>query len=163
MQQILKQAHEARLARLQSRWSRINVMWPPPTPNSPAASSAFATAASAASPSAAAGGSPFVVSLLTEERVGETVGSIVWEGCAALMVHLLARSVVAPATHEAAEHSLWTRLRGVRAIELGAGVGVLGCLVAKLGAQVCITDRREILHVIQHNIEANQLQQQAQV
>ena len=66
-------------------------------------------------------------------------------------------------THDAAEHSLSTRLRGVRAIELGAGVGVLGCLAAKLGAQVCITDRREILHVIQHNIEANQLQQQAQV
>lgn len=168
MRAILQQAHEARIARLQSRWSRITVTWTTHAQPSHDHAATIAPAGAAVIPSAVAAVFPCSVSLLTEERVGETVGSIVWEGCAALMVHLMAPSAAASAARsgDAAARSplpLSDRLRGVRAIELGAGVGVLGCLAAKLGAQVCITDRREIMHVIQHNIEANQLQHQAQV
>jgi hypothetical protein len=120
-------------------------------------------------------------SLFGEERVGETIGSLIWEGCAALMVHLLTRSCDDPAVTDAVVPSAGASssvpasrsspvvpfrscLAGKRVLELGAGIGVLGCLAAQLGAaHVCITDRKEILHVIQHNITANQLEQKAEV
>jgi ribosomal protein L11 methylase PrmA len=100
------------------------------------------------------------------ERVGETVGSIVWEGCVALMAHILRcdRPIDQDGTGVASSPSpSRISLRGQRVIELGAGIGILGCLAAKLGANVTITDREEILHVIRHNIDVNQLHDKAKV
>ncbi len=83
------------------------------------------------------------------------VGSLIWEGCAALMVHLLTRAPSGIMTTAAS-------LSGLSVLELGAGVGILGCLAAQLGArEVWITDRAEILHVIQRNIRANGVQSTA--
>ncbi len=87
--------------------------------------------------------------------MGETVGSLIWEGCAALMVHLLTRAPSGSMTSAAS-------LAGLSVLELGAGVGILGCLAAQLGARdVLITDRAEILHVIERNIGANRVQSRA--
>ena len=75
------------------------------------------------------------------------------------MVHLL--SLRAPSTSASA--SALPLLSGQRVLELGAGVGVLGCVAARLGAaQVLVTDRREVLHLIERNIALNELQRTAQ-
>jgi hypothetical protein len=171
---------QARIARLQSRWSQICI-----TPPQGASASC---AEDVSHP-----GSTSPITLLVEERVGESVGSLIWEGCAALMVHLLTRTYDRTEAAAATDSNSMHPLGGRSVLELGAGVGVLGCMAAKLGAQVCgavscddesktlmwfatslhkisvavpqvlITDRREITHVIQSNIVANQLQKGATV
>lgn len=48
------------------------------------------------------------------------------------------------------------RVRGRRAIELGAGVGLAGMAFALLGADVCLTDTTEpVLALLRRNVETN--------
>ena len=44
-------------------------------------------------------------------------------------------------------------LRGVRAIEIGAGLGVVGLTAALLGANVVLTDLPAVLPGLQRNVE----------
>jgi tRNA1(Val) A37 N6-methylase TrmN6 len=49
------------------------------------------------------------------------------------------------------------RYQGARVIELGAGPGLIGLMLAKLGAKVVITDIGKVLGLIQKNVELNEL------
>ncbi|KAI8470255.1 MAG: putative methyltransferase-domain-containing protein [Monoraphidium minutum] len=71
------------------------------------------------------------------------VGACLWEGELLLAAYLAAQP----------RH----RYIGQRAVELGAGPGLAGLLLAKLGAQVVITDKDVVLPLIQENIELNGL------
>ncbi|GAB4842927.1 hypothetical protein Ancab_012905 [Ancistrocladus abbreviatus] len=48
-----------------------------------------------------------------------------------------------------------SKLRGKRVIELGAGCGVAGCGMAILGCDVVSTDQKEVLPLLQRNLERN--------
>lgn len=49
-------------------------------------------------------------------------------------------------------------LKGCRVLELGSGTGVLGCVLAALGARVTCTDQKGLVEHMQRTITANQLQ-----
>lgn len=42
-----------------------------------------------------------------------------------------------------------------RVVELGAGTGLVGMLLARLGASVVLTDLKEMLPLLQDNVDAN--------
>ncbi|KAK9266247.1 hypothetical protein L1049_000035 [Liquidambar formosana] len=46
-------------------------------------------------------------------------------------------------------------LQGKKAVELGSGCGLVGCIAALLGAQVILTDLPDRLKLLKKNIEAN--------
>ncbi|KXZ52753.1 hypothetical protein GPECTOR_8g144 [Gonium pectorale] len=47
------------------------------------------------------------------------------------------------------------RYIGARVVELGAGPGLVGILLARMGAKVHITDIAKVLPIIQENVDAN--------
>ncbi|GAB2219941.1 hypothetical protein Drorol1_Dr00007582 [Drosera rotundifolia] len=56
------------------------------------------------------------------------------------------------------EHAVDTgrlHLQGKRAIELGSGCGLVGCIAALLGAQVVLTDLPDRLRLLRKNVETN--------
>ena len=46
-------------------------------------------------------------------------------------------------------------LAGRRAVELGAGCGLVSCVLARLGAHVTATDMEGNLPLLRHNLSAN--------
>jgi len=76
------------------------------------------------------------------ERVGENVGSILWEGSIELCKYLFC---------------IQDRLRSSNIIELGAGIGLCEIFAALHGAKVTITDRKELLELIEYNVKENAL------
>lgn len=68
------------------------------------------------------------------------VAAVVWDAAVVLATYLEAGAV---------------ELRGRRAVELGAGTGLVGIVAALLGAQVTITDRKAALEFLRSNVEAN--------
>jgi protein N-lysine methyltransferase METTL21D len=48
-----------------------------------------------------------------------------------------------------------TKVTGKRAIELGAGMGLAGLALAMLGANVMLTDVKEVLPLLRRNYENN--------
>lgn len=50
-----------------------------------------------------------------------------------------------------------TRFLGSRCIELGSGPGLVGLLLARLGAHVIITDKDVVLPLIEENVQLNGL------
>ncbi|GIL70834.1 hypothetical protein Vretimale_3918 [Volvox reticuliferus] len=69
------------------------------------------------------------------------VGACVWEGELFLAAYLVSLPTY--------------RYMGARVVELGAGPGLAGILLAKMGAKVHITDICKVLPLINQNIEAN--------
>ncbi|GFR43932.1 hypothetical protein Agub_g5070 [Astrephomene gubernaculifera] len=72
-------------------------------------------------------------------RIG--VGACVWEGELFLAAYLASLPLY--------------RYIGARVVELGSGPGLVGILMAKMGAKVHITDIPRVLPLIEANIEAN--------
>ena len=48
-----------------------------------------------------------------------------------------------------------SRLRGKRVLELGAGMGLGGIAMCALGCDVVLTDRKEVLGLLQNNVDKN--------
>eukprot|EP00798_Chlamydomonas_sp_ICE-L_P020002 gene20002-26715_t len=78
---------------------------------------------------------------LTAARMG--VGACVWEGELLLAAYLASLP----------QH----RYIGARCVELGSGPGLIGLLMAKLGAKVVITDIKKVLPLIEDNVKLNEL------
>lgn len=76
---------------------------------------------------------------LTARRVG--VGACLWDGALVLAGYLAAQP----------QYSYV----GCRAVELGAGVGLVGLALAKMGAQAVITDIEKVLPLLNDNLVAN--------
>ncbi|XP_028277056.1 protein N-lysine methyltransferase METTL21A-like [Parambassis ranga] len=68
------------------------------------------------------------------------VAAVVWDAAVVMCMYLELGAV---------------ELKGKRAIELGAGTGLVGIVAALLGAQVTITDREPALDFLSANVEAN--------
>ncbi|KAF5825992.1 putative methyltransferase-domain-containing protein [Dunaliella salina] len=85
---------------------------------------------------------------LTPSAIG--VGAVVWEG-----ELLMGQYLCSVPRH---------RFLGCRVVELGAGPGLLGLLLAKWGArQVVITDKGSVLPLIRKNVELNGLGDKGQL
>lgn len=76
---------------------------------------------------------------LTAKKVG--VGACLWDGALVLAAYL----------RTLPRH----RFHGMRCVELGAGVGTVGLVAARLGAHATITDIRKVLPLLQDNLAAN--------
>jgi len=72
----------------------------------------------------------------------ENVGLVVWQGAFVLIEYLLRTF---PPEH-------W---KDKRIIELGAGTGLAGIALAKLGAQVALTDMEHVLPILRENVATN--------
>ncbi|GLC37860.1 hypothetical protein PLESTB_001483900 [Pleodorina starrii] len=69
------------------------------------------------------------------------VGACVWEGELFLAAYLASLPIY--------------RYMGARVVELGSGPGLVGILLAKMGAKVHITDIEKVLPLIEVNIQSN--------
>ncbi|DBA83657.1 TPA: hypothetical protein ACH3X1_006213 [Trebouxia sp. C0004] len=78
---------------------------------------------------------------LTGARLG--VGACLWDGAFVLTAYIAAQPVDTYA--------------GKRCIELGAGVGLVGLALARLGAQVTLTDKPILLGLLRGNVAKNWL------
>ncbi|GAX73872.1 hypothetical protein CEUSTIGMA_g1322.t1 [Chlamydomonas eustigma] len=78
---------------------------------------------------------------LNASRMG--VGACLWEGELFLAAYLATLPV--------------HRFIGARVIELGSGPGLIGLMLAKLGAKVIITDIQKVLSLAEHNVKLNGL------
>ncbi|KAG1670766.1 hypothetical protein FOA52_013993 [Chlamydomonas sp. UWO 241] len=78
---------------------------------------------------------------LNASRLG--VGACLWEGELFLAAYLASLPL--------------HRYIGARVVELGAGPGLIGLMLAKLGANVVITDIGKVLGLIVENVELNKL------
>ncbi|KAM9820705.1 protein N-lysine methyltransferase METTL21A [Neosynchiropus ocellatus] len=77
---------------------------------------------------------------LSQDWKTHGVAAVVWDAAVVLCVYL--------------EMGL-VELRGKKAIELGAGTGLVGIVAALLGARVTITDRKQALDLLALNVKAN--------
>ncbi|KAM4560443.1 protein N-lysine methyltransferase METTL21A [Odontesthes bonariensis] len=68
------------------------------------------------------------------------VAAVVWDAAVVMCMYLELEKV---------------ELKGKRAIELGAGTGLVGIVAALLGAHVTITDRQPALEFLSSNVKAN--------
>ncbi|XP_015229443.1 PREDICTED: protein N-lysine methyltransferase METTL21A [Cyprinodon variegatus] len=68
------------------------------------------------------------------------VAAVVWDAAVVLCMYLELGAV---------------ELKGRKAIELGAGTGLVGIVAALMGANVTITDRQPALELLSANVEAN--------
>ncbi|MEW5306214.1 MAG: hypothetical protein WDW36_008696 [Sanguina aurantia] len=78
---------------------------------------------------------------LNYDKIG--VGACVWEGELLLAAYLCSLP----------RH----RFMGARCIELGAGPGLAGLFMAKMGAKVVLTDKASVLDLLQDNVDLNGL------
>ncbi len=76
---------------------------------------------------------------LTAQKIG--VGACLWDGAILLAAYLVAQPRY--------------RFVGAKCIELGAGVGLVSAVLAKLGARVITTDILKVLPLLEENMEAN--------
>lgn len=75
------------------------------------------------------------------------VGACLWDGALLLAAYLISQPQY--------------KYVGARCIELGAGVGLVGMALAKLGARVTITDIEKVMPLCEANIKANKLPDRA--
>jgi len=98
--------------------------------------------AASSSPAAFAFGNGLTVRIEQEYENAEE-GSVVWDCSRSLLAHLSA-----PASRELC--------RGARVLEIGAGTGVVGLALARLGsASVTLTDKQSQLPLLRRNVEHN--------
>jgi len=74
------------------------------------------------------------------DHPGLEIGSVLWEGGKALGEFLLQRGEV---------------VAGKRVVELGSGLGLAGLVAARTAAVVHLTDKPELIPLLQRNIDAN--------
>ncbi|KAK9832148.1 hypothetical protein WJX74_000691 [Apatococcus lobatus] len=82
---------------------------------------------------------------LAASRVG--VGACAWDSAFMLLAYF-----------EQQDTSKW---RSCRVVELGAGIGLLGTVLAQLGAQVVLTDQASVMPLLTSNVAANDMKGQA--
>ncbi|KAL3138792.1 hypothetical protein ABBQ32_005634 [Trebouxia sp. C0010 RCD-2024] len=82
---------------------------------------------------------------LTAARLG--VGACLWDGAFVLTAYLLTQPS--------------DTFTGKRCIELGAGVGLVGLSLARLGAEVTLTDKPALLSLLKGNVARNWLGERA--
>ncbi|KAK9815244.1 hypothetical protein WJX72_000525 [[Myrmecia] bisecta] len=80
-------------------------------------------------------------SKLTANRLG--VGACLWDGALVLTAYLSAQPR--------------DSFQGLRCLELGAGVGLVGLVLAKLGASVMLTDKPALTSLLRGNVAKNWL------
>ncbi|KAG5508205.1 hypothetical protein JKF63_05461 [Porcisia hertigi] len=99
------------------------------------------------------------------ESAEDQLGSVLWNSNSAslryLHKHILALLPPPPpppssSVSSEAQSPLTTPLAGKNVVELGAGVGCLGIALAMAGARVAITDLKELLPLMEHNVRLNE-------
>jgi predicted nicotinamide N-methyase len=100
--------------------------------------------------------------------VGRPLGTVPWDG-ALLLCQYFSNEARFPVTHwrqrsgnDEDDRALITTMasstttsNGRTVLELGAGTGMVGIMLARLGCRVCITDLKELLALMTANIELN--------
>ena len=74
------------------------------------------------------------------EHPGLEIGSVLWEGGKALGEFLLQRDEI---------------IAGKRVVELGSGLGIAGLVAARTASVVHLTDKPELIPLLQRNIDVN--------
>ncbi|GET87632.1 hypothetical protein, conserved [Leishmania tarentolae] len=92
------------------------------------------------------------------ESAEDQLGAVLWNSNSAALRHLHTHVFKrdpssAPLAGQAPPE---TPLAGKNIVELGAGVGCLGIALAMAGARVCITDLKELLPLMEHNVRRNE-------
>ena len=81
---------------------------------------------------------------LTRAAAWQGFASTVWDSSIVLSKYLERRFGAGPAA-----------LAGRRAVELGAGCGLVSCVLARLGADITATDMEPNLPLLRDNLRAN--------
>ncbi|CBZ25434.1 conserved hypothetical protein [Leishmania mexicana MHOM/GT/2001/U1103] len=97
------------------------------------------------------------------ESAEDQLGAVLWNSNSAALRHLHTHVFNLPpsSSSSAALAPPAIPLAGKSIVELGAGVGCLGIALAMAGARVFITDLKELLPLIEHNVRLNEKRVQA--
>lgn len=87
------------------------------------------------------------------EPAEDQLGAVLWNSNTAALHYL--HTHLLGSTHARVPHAASRPLTGVTVVELGAGVGCLGIALAMGGARVVVTDIKELVPLMQHNINQN--------
>ena len=82
-----------------------------------------------------------------EEEVGSLTGCRIWDTCVLMAKYFEAQY--------GDGGPLEGGLVGKRILELGAGAGLLGCVLSALGARVTVTEQPPLMALLRRNIESN--------
>jgi predicted nicotinamide N-methyase len=83
--------------------------------------------------------------LLIQEDPDGGVGGSVWEAATSLLKCVESQTQLFPADH----------FKGKRVLELGSGTGLGGLAVSLLGAEITLTDRSDVVDLLQLNADLN--------
>ncbi|KPI86594.1 hypothetical protein ABL78_4323 [Leptomonas seymouri] len=101
------------------------------------------------------------------ESAEDQLGAVLWNSNPAALnylhthIFMLPRSKDSEAATPRSETLSSSPLEGKNIVELGAGVGCLGIALAMAGARVAVTDMKELLPLMAHNVKLNERRVQA--